>query len=205
MSKDLKGVIGVPTSERNNFSWSFIESLLRLKTRSGAAVTHCNIGILDVARNQLIYVALNNKCDYICMMDSDMVVPADGIEKLLATMEKFDAHIGTGLYFMGSEPHHPVAYDYINGAYVPITKWDEPRLVDGCGMGFCVIKKELFGIKYAFVVHENKLLGEDITFCHRARLKGYKIVLDPTVKLGHLRMIEVNEEYANNVNKNKGK
>lgn len=202
MAKELKGVIAIPTSERNNFNWKFIESLLRLKTRSGAAVTHSNVGVLDIARNELMLRALKMECDYVCMMDSDMTVPVDAIEKLLKTMEEFDAHIGTGLYFMGSSPHVPVAYDYVNGKYENIKEWDKPRLIDGCGMGLCVIKSELFGIRYAFVVHNNKLLGEDITFCHRARLKGYKIVLDPTVKLGHLRMIEVNEEYIKN-NENK--
>jgi GT2 family glycosyltransferase len=191
-----KGLIAIATTERNSFSWSFIKSLLELNNKSGCGVVYTNIGAIDMARNHLLLMALQAKVDYVCMLDSDMIVPADGIDRLLKTMKEFDTHIGTGIYFKGEAPHDAVAFDYVDDKYyIPIKDWSKKRLVDGVGMGFTIIKKELFGVSFGFTKHNGRLIGEDITFCHVARQKGYKIVLDNTIKLGHIRTVAIDEEY----------
>jgi hypothetical protein len=58
-------------------------------------------------------------------------------------------------------------------------------------MGFTVIKKDLFDIKFEFRPGK----GEDYLFCQEARKLGKNIILVPSVKCGHLRTIEVNEEF----------
>ena len=40
-------------------------------------------------------------------------------------------------------------------------------------------------------------LGEDLSFCHRARSIGYKIYVDPEIKLGHCGHYIVTEDFFN--------
>ncbi len=190
-----KGLLGIIASERNNFTWDFIQSLLELKHTTGAAVAYSQIGTQDVARNQILLMALKHDCDWVVMVDSDMTFPKDGVQKLFETMDKMEASIGAGLYFKGSKPHDPVAYDLIDTNYISVKDWSKPREIDACGMGFTVIKKELFGIRFAFETRSGKIYGEDMVFCERAKSYGYKIVLDPSVKCGHLRMIPIDEDF----------
>ena len=42
-----------------------------------------------------------------------------------------------------------------------------------------------------------KGFGEDLSFCWRARECGYKILLDPSVKCGHVGNIVVTEQFFN--------
>ena len=42
-----------------------------------------------------------------------------------------------------------------------------------------------------------KGFGEDLSFCWRARECGYKVLLDPTVKCGHVGHIVVTEQFFN--------
>lgn len=190
-----KGLIGIVSSDRNTFSWSFIQSLIELKTVLGVPISYSQVGTIDAARNQILLTALKHDCDWVVMLDSDMVVPRDGVLRLLETMKKEDAEIGAGLYFKGSRPYDAVAFDYDGEHYVPITDWSETRYVDAVGMGFTVIKKSLFHLSFGFVRHKDRMLGEDVKFCHDAREGGTKIVLDPSVRCGHLRMIEIDEQY----------
>jgi hypothetical protein len=191
----MKLLLAITASERNNFSWDFISSLLELKAVTGATVTVSQGCYIDINRNKLLLEAIKGDYDYVCMIDSDMTFPKDAVDKLLKTMKEFDAKVGTGLYFKGSHPHDPVIYDLKDGFYEPITDWKEAREVDGCGMGFCLIHKDLFPVMFSFTKLNGRLLGEDITFCHLAKSKGHKIVLDPRVKIGHLRTLAINEEY----------
>ncbi len=192
------GAIGVVSSERNNFSWDFIISLINLKGKNPSCpIIYCQIGTIDAARNYLLLQAIKYKFDWIIMVDSDMTFPSDGAEKLLKTMEKFGADIGAANYFKGSKPHDSTAFDWDEDlqGYKPIKDWSEKRYIDACGMGFTLISKNAFHTSFDFVKLNNRLLGEDMTFCHRAREKGMKIVLDPTIPIGHLRMVPINEEY----------
>ena len=192
-----KGLIGIIASERNNFSWDFIHSLIELKHATGAGVAYSQIGTQDVARNQILLMALKHDCDWVIMVDSDMTFPKDGGHKLFETANKTGASIVAGLYFKGSKPYEPVAYDQIDTNYHSIKDWSKVREIDAAGMGFTLIKKELFGIRFAFENRNGKIYGEDMVFCEKAKNLGYKVVLDPSVKCGHLRMIPIEENYIN--------
>jgi len=71
--------------------------------------------------------------------------------------------------------------------------------VGAVGMGFCLIKRRVFeelGASnlwpFAEIMGVNgKYQGEDITFCARAREKGFEIYLDPNVKVMHTKLMPV--------------
>lgn len=189
----LKGGIGVIASERNNFSWHFIQSLLMLKERMGKSVTisHVHSGTIPDGRNALLDIAKQGNYDYMLMIDSDMTFPSTGIDQLLDSMERMNASIGGGLYFGTYPPFQskPMAYDEKDGKQIALDDWSDTRYVTACGMGFTLIKKELFDIKFEF----RPLLGEDHLFCKEARARGAKIILEPSIKCGHLRTIPLDE------------
>ena len=192
----MKGTIGILASERNNFSWHFIQSLLSLKGYMGSevSITHAHSGTIPDGRNAVLEIAKNNGSDYALMIDSDMTFPKDGIRILLDSMYRFGASIGCGIYFGTYPPFasKPMAYDEIDGKQVSLDRWVNTRYITSCGMGFTLIKKELFDIKFEF----RPLLGEDHLFCKQAGSMGFKIILEPSVKCGHLRTIPIDEEIA---------
>lgn len=189
-----KFLIGVIASERNNFSWHFIDSLLRLKAHMGssAIVTCVHSGTIPDGRNAILDIARDNGCDYALMVDSDMTFPADGIDKLLSSMTLFDAKIACGLYFGTYPPFQskPMAYSEVDGRQTALDEWKGTMPIHSCGMGFTLIDKDLFDIKFEF----RPLKGEDHLFCEEARKRGCKIILEPSVKCGHLRLIPLDED-----------
>ena len=49
-------------------------------------------------------------------------------------------------------------------------------------------------------------VGEDLSFCWRARQCGYKLIADPEIPLGHVAHTMVTKEFYNNyLNARKGK
>lgn len=190
----MKFLIGIIASERNNFSWHFIDSLLRLKNHMGgsAIVTCVHSGTIPDGRNAILDIAKEHGCDYALMIDSDMTFPADGIDKLLSSMKSFDASIACGIYFGTYPPFQskPMAYDELEGKQIALDDWKHTRYITSCGMGFTLIDKNLFDLRFEFQPGK----GEDHLFCKEAREKGHKIILEPSVKCGHLRLIPLDEE-----------
>ncbi len=189
-----KGMIGILSTERNNFSWQFIQSLLQLKSVMGSSVgiTYAHSGTIPDGRNAVLQAAKQGRCDYALMIDSDMTFPSDGISMLKASMEKFDADIGCGIYFGTYPPFSsaPLAFDEKDGVQVRLDSWEKTRYITTCGMGFTLITKDLFDIKFEFQPGK----GEDHLFCKEAQKLGAKAILEPAVKCGHLRTIAIDEE-----------
>jgi hypothetical protein len=189
-----KGMIGVLSSERNNFTWQFIQCLLELKTRMGSdvSITYAHSGTIPDGRNLVLDIAKKHNCDYVLMIDSDMTFPNHGILTLKDTMEQMDASIGCGLYFGTYPPYKSAPMAYLNegDTHRPLTEWKEAMYVDSCGMGFTLITKDLFDIKFEFRPGK----GEDYLFCTEAQKQGAKIILDPQVRCGHLRTIALDED-----------
>ena len=187
-------MIGILSTERNNFSWQFIQSLLQLKSTMGSAVsiTYAHSGTIPDGRNAVLDAAKKSKCDYALMIDSDMTFPADGINILKNSMEKFDADIGCGIYFGTYYPYasKPLAFDEKDGVQVALDSWEKTRYITTCGMGFTLITKDLFDIEFEFQPGK----GEDHLFCKEAQKRGAKAILEPSVKCGHLRTIALDED-----------
>lgn len=187
----MKGIIGVPIPHRFYAPWEFVDSLLKTKMD-----VVCSSGsLIDENRNNLVKKVLELDIDYLLMIDTDMVFKPEDIEKI-------EKHLASGLDIVSG-------FCRRGGDALPaIFKWDkevgdyQACLVDSSGVieveavggAFLAISKkvlESIPFPFSFLTINNKWQGEDISFCHRAREKGFKIYCDLDLKIGHLRTIVI--------------
>lgn len=166
--------------------------------------------LVPYAREELAKSAINMGCDYLFMVDDDMLTCPDLFYKLV----RHDKDIVAPLAFTRNPDHKPVMYRVIEG-FDPVTKSDyystsfvmnypRNKLVecDAVGFGAVLIKTET--LKAVGLPRFMGLsgTGEDITFCYKAKKAGKKVFMDTSVKLGHLGdNIIVTEEYSDKWNK----
>lgn len=172
----------------------------RLGLCSGIGQT--SYGILSQARNILLtqVFAHPSQPTHVLFVDSDMVVPEDVLERLLAHRKS----VVSALYFMRRPPYLPVAIKGDSKVGEP-TKFfvDYPpglSTVASVGMGCCLIETSVLRQiqdKYKdekwFSFENNE--GEDIWFCKRARSLGHSIYLDADAKCGHVGEFIVRESH----------
>jgi GT2 family glycosyltransferase len=159
---------------------------------------------LDLARNQCVKEALAWDADYILFFDDDVLPPNDGLVKLV-----MDAlPIVSGLYFDRRPPYTPLIARRKNRgkpwSLGEKVEWDiefarnYPRNqlveVDATGLGFMLVRREVFEeiAEPWFVIQPN--YGEDFSFCWKAQQAGFKIYVDTNVKCLHMADLFVGEE-----------
>lgn len=192
INKYGQGGIGIVSSERNNLSWLFVQSLLKLwKKMDCCPIYYVSVGNIAEARNEVLRLAKEAKLDWVAMIDSDMTFGSDCLLEILKTMDTYNAALGTGLYYNTFPPYASTASILDKDKYTPVTDFNLSNYIDACGMGMVVIKKDLFDIQFEF----KKGHGEDYLFCEEVRKKDYSIVLNTDVVCGHLRTVPI---YAHN-------
>lgn len=169
--------------------------------------------MVQYARERLATAALEGECDYLFMVDDDMLAPPDLFYRLAA----HDKDIVGALAFTRNPDHKAVIYetvegfDHATGQRYGFTKFvpNYPRnsLVECDAVGFGAV---LIKTKVIKAILESKdscffgmdRTGEDITFCIKARKLGFKVWMDTSVKLGHLGAPTIiTEEYSDAWNK----
>jgi hypothetical protein len=165
--------------------------------------------LLSRARNTLVESFLESEDDYMLFTDTDMVFAIEDVDALVAS----DAPIAGGLYFTAAPsglqaPWCTALVPSEDGsAYVPLvlpepTPEDEsfttpdPIEVSCVGMGLTLIKREVLEALapakklWPFAeTDEERGLGEDLTFCLRAAEKGFRTVVVPQARVGHIKMV----------------
>ena len=146
------------------------------------------------ARNELVNNAIKLKANYLLFIDSDMEFEPEAVQSLITR----DVDICTGLYVERNGEHRPTIYSDLDirtkdhDAYkVNCTKEEiKPFFkVKGCGMGFCLIKTEVFKkiiAKYGDCFQPVCGLGEDLSFCWKCEQLDIDIWCDSTFTLGHI-------------------
>ena len=138
---------------------------------------------------------VDTEFDYVLWLDSDMVFSQDLLIRMKQVMLENDLDFLTGLYFRRVPPYTPVLFDKleINDGVCEWTDYTEiPEglfEVGGCGFGCVLMKTDvLFEVqaKYGNMFAPISNMGEDLSFCWRARQCGYKIVCDPSIEVGHV-------------------
>lgn len=181
----------------------FAQSLATLNKVGDCAVAFEIGSLIYNARNDLAMKAIQGGYDHVLWFDSDMTFTPDTFQRLYATMEKTGADIVSGLYFRRVPPYTPVIFtklDFEDDGCVfenPEDYPDEPFEVEGVGFG-CVLQKTETLLSVA-LKHKNLFapihgVGEDLSFSWRARDCGYRIFVDPSIKLGHVGHYTVTEE-----------
>lgn len=196
----MKVFIAVPCMDQ--VPSQFAQSLASLK-KVGDCVVAFEIGSLIYnARNSLAAKAVQSGADYVLWLDSDMVFPSDALERLLEDRAKGD--IITGAYYRRVKPYKPVLFSKLEVTEDKCIFEDQEEIpneifeVEGCGFG-CVLTptSALFDSmsKFGNMFAPINGVGEDLSFCWRARQCGYKIVCDPSIYLGHVGHYTVDKDF----------
>jgi GT2 family glycosyltransferase len=142
--------------------------------------------------------------DYLMWIDSDCLFSPQHFMKLLS----HDKDIVSGIYLMeGGEALASVkewdeeyfvkhkCFQFMNIA--DLQEKNELIEVSYTGMGFMLIKKGVFeSMEYPWFRPIKKHIGdmvdftmEDVGFCLTAKERGYKVWIDPQVRVGHEKMM----------------
>lgn len=164
--------------------------------------------VIHDARNMLAKEAIESEADRILFIDSDMYFESDVMERLAADLDDGKDFV-CGLYFTRRFPMTPCIYNTIvvshNGIPRGISKTYEPYPKDtlfeiaGCGFGMVMMNTQVIidvVNKYGppFNPFEG-VLGEDLSFCHRARQLGYNLWCDSRIKVGHVGQFIYGEQH----------
>src|SRR4029077_4837518 len=160
---------------------------------------------VHVARDELAKTALVSNCDYLFMIDDDMIAQDDLFERLWESQKDIIAPLA----FTRNFPYKPVMYSCIEG-WDPVSQcahftnfavmnYPKDRLVecDAVGFGAVLINVACFKkMKMPYFMNPNKT-GEDISFCYEAKKYGFSSWMDTRLKLGHVgHPLIVTEEHV---------
>lgn len=153
--------------------------------------TYYTGSVIEEARDNAVNELFAGDYTHLMFIDDDILFPKDGIKKLV----EMDTDIAAGLYVTKTTKPHLVAWDNftvkddkLTAEEITLTQ-DRYQQVAGVGMGFTLIKREVFENvfkKNHTCFFPKYSAGEDITFCYLAGELGYKIILDKEIELFHL-------------------
>ena len=184
----------------------FAQSLAMIqKTEDNVACAFQMGSLIYTSRNNLALQAMKTEFDYMLWLDSDMVFQQDLLIRMKQTMDENGLDFLTGLYFRRVPPFTPVLFDQLDIAEDGSCTWtdwkDVPEglfKIGGCGFGCVLIKTDvLFDVQAKFGEMFNPIanMGEDLSFCWRARQCGYDIWCDPSLVCGHVGYTVINDKF----------
>ena len=196
----MKILICVPSMDQ--VAAGFAQSLATLNKVGECSISFVCGSLVYDSRNKLARKALEMGADYTVWFDSDMLFEPDTMKKLIEHLEN-GCDIVSGLYFRRAVPFTPVLFRKLDMSG-PYCKWrdfdDYPKdqlfELEGIGFGCCAIKSEVLlamSVKYKDFFSPIKGVGEDLSFCWRARELGYKIYCDSSIKCGHVGHMTITE------------
>lgn len=183
--KKNKVAICVPTKDTvySQFAHS-LQSLIKISTLAGIETfTFFNSStILLNQRNDLVKQALKGDTDYILWLDSDMVVPATALLRLLNHRKEI---VGCN-YMKRSLPIKTVAYENLEDweSWIPLTKCEDLIKAEGVGMGCLLMKTEIFKkiskpyFEFVYKEDTDDWHGEDFNLLKKFRDKGIDTFID---------------------------
>lgn len=199
----LRVTVGIPAGR--DFHALTVRSLLETFSKCQTMGIHvqlalvANNAIVQWARDEVIDLFLQTNCNRLFWIDSDIVWEPNDFIRMLALSQKRDIVCAT--YPAKKEP--PTFY--VN--HDPPLVADDLGLfeIKGAGLGFTVMTRkvvealvdnapkavdEITGKEIPQVfrvgIKDGKRIGEDMAFFEDARKFGFKVFLDPLVKLKHL-------------------
>lgn len=144
------------------------------------------------ARNAIARKAQVDGFDYVLMVDSDTIIPPDTLELMLDT----DVDICIGVCPRKNTTEKKTAMIKMTDmGYTD--SWTYPELPEGKtevksgGFACALVRTRVFTtLDFPYFQYVNSEDGttfsEDYYFCQNARLYGYRVLMDPRVRCGHL-------------------
>ena len=207
----MKTLIAIPCMDY--LEADFVDCLIHMRPVGEVEIRLLKASLVYDARNQITKYALDSDFDYVLWLDSDMTFESDLMEKLMADIEgREDIDAVTGLCFGRRPPFKPCIYNRLEvkqdgNMVTPIAEnwFDYPRdqlfEVEACGFA-CVLMKigtlpatGIYGVPFYPVGG----MGEDLTYCWRAKKLGLRFWCDSRLKIGHLMRIAVEEQFRDTV------
>lgn len=199
----MKVFIAVPSMD--TVPALFCQSLALLQ-RAGNTVIGFQIGSLVYnARNELAKQAIKSEADWVLWLDSDMVFEPNLLNRMLTVCKDNDIDFLTAICFRRKPPYTPCLFDRLekieHGAnYTTIMSVPEGRFkVGGCGFAGVLMSTDvLMSVAARFggrMFDPIEGMGEDVSFCWKARQCGYDIWCDSNIELGHVGNMIVTKQF----------
>lgn len=166
------------------------------------ALPHVSGPRIAAGRNHLVESFLASPGEWMFMVDDDMQFAWDTIERFLKVADKDERPIVGGLAFAtGRDGIFPTMFKIHPEAGVPtrIEAWplEEIVEVDATGAACLFIHRSVFEKMaeeydrpwqwFQETTLNGNTVGEDMTFCLRARALGFPIHIDTSIKFGHVK------------------
>lgn len=161
-------------------------------------LTGRNESLVTRARNEMTASFLTTSFSHMMWLDSDIEFTPDDVAKLW----NMQADIAVGCYAMKKQDQQWFAA-WKDGALVnDLDQFKEPIEVDYAGTGFMLIRRDVIETLaavegsyegpngrvpalYMTPIHNDGFESEDYHFCRIAREAGFKVMMDPSVRLKH--------------------
>ena len=200
----MRTLIAIPSMDQ--VPAQFAASLAMLERVTDDTVVGFQIGsLIYEARNQLARQAIKIGADYVLWLDSDMIFHPSVMKRLYEDYKAGKGDIVSGLYFRRVTPFSPVVFntlEIVDNKPQWTASDDIPNEVfEVGGVGFGCVFMDTGVLADVMNKYEGNAftplngVGEDLSFCWRARQCGYNIVVDPEVELGHIGHITVNRKF----------
>lgn len=201
----LKYLVAIPCFD--TVYTDFMLSLLNLQRVGQCYLQVVKSSLIYDARNKLAKHAIDGGYDRVLWLDSDILFESDLMIKLAEHLDN-GLEYASGLYFKRQYPTEPVCFQNIVQNYEGeelVTKAniyrnypkDQLFEVDATGFGAVMMTVDLIkkvSGKYGLPFSPQLGLGEDMSFCWRAKQIGSKLYCDSNIKLKHIGSIAYSED-----------
>lgn len=147
---------------------------------------------IDLSRNNIVQSAIQENCDYLFFIDSDVLIEEGYLERLLSHKKDIIA----GVYHQKVFPYYASVKKrlYGNTYYHMELNGDDIIEIDGASMGCLLIKMKIFDkihypwfeFKYYKDNGKWEQFSEDLYFCQKLQDIGVKIYCDPSIICTHI-------------------
>lgn len=205
-AKEPKIMIAIPCMDQ--IPTPFCKSIAMIQKVGQTAISF-NVGSLIYnSRNALATRSIQIGADLVLWLDSDMTFDPDLLVRMYDVLTENNLDILTGLYFRRTAPYSPVIFDKLEfkDDVCEWTDWQDKAIPDGlfevggCGFGCVLMKTDVFfDVQGRFndMFGPIARVGEDLSFCWRARQCGYKVMCDPSIACGHAGYAIIDRRFYN--------
>lgn len=180
--------------------WAYVKALVKT-LQDGDYEFASDVGPSVPDNRSFAFERARHLNQHLLFIDSDTLFTPQDVRKVKEHLCNGEDAV-TGVYVLG-EPYDYALFNRIEGDY----EFTEPTsgYVDAAGTGFLGINKKVIQEmdQGAFIngAFENGVFnniwegdikhGTDVSFCHRMREQGFKLLCDDTISLGHIRPFAV--------------
>lgn len=164
--------------------WDYVYSIFKLPPKYRfRTVQSCYV---DYNRN-FIFREIKEEDEDLLFIDSDIAFEPEDVFTIENNLRNCD--IVTGLYRLLNG--NLAIFKRINGDYEYTESQTGIFEIGACGAGFLGISKKVIKKMplnpFSPFQEGNITHGDDVSFCHRAKMQGFKIWCDSSIKVGHIK------------------